>query len=160
MCTSQAQAAQVQFLGYSPKAQAQLDLCFVPSPARAAQAARSLMGTLSRCAVCLIPSAVPASVFACAGWVHLVSLLGSWFLAATLPADVNHPESQEVFGERLEACLQFGRRCRLWGQVCLFPVLAGATSPLPPASSGGWAGPQPASSSLVFGPSFVLVTGG
>ena len=25
-----------------------------------------------------------------------VSLLGSWFLAATLPADVNRPESQEV----------------------------------------------------------------
>ena len=27
-----------------------------------------------------------------------VSVLGSWTLAATLPADVNHPESQEVFG--------------------------------------------------------------
>ena len=33
-----------------------------------------------------------------AGWVHLVSFLGSWSLAATLPADVNHPKSQEVFG--------------------------------------------------------------
>ena len=30
--------------------------------------------------------------------VRLVSILGSWPLAATLLADVNHPESQEVFG--------------------------------------------------------------
>ena len=46
----------------------------------------------------LIPSVVPASVSPCAGPVHLVSVLGSWPLAATLPAGVNHPESQEVFG--------------------------------------------------------------
>ena len=32
------------------------------------------------------------------GPVCLVTLLGSWTLAATLLADVNHPESQEVFG--------------------------------------------------------------
>ena len=56
------------------------------------------MSTLSLGAVCLIPSAVPASVSGRAGWVHLVSLLGSWFLAATLLVDVDHPESQEVFG--------------------------------------------------------------
>ena len=49
-------------------------------------------------AVRLSPSAVPASVSARASWVRLVSLLGSWSLAATLPADVNHPESQRVFG--------------------------------------------------------------
>ena len=47
-------------------------------------------------------------------------------LAATLPADVDHPESHEVFGYKLEACLQFGRGCRLWGQVRPFS--------LPPAS--------------------------
>ena len=29
--------------------------------------------------------------------VRLVSVLGSWSLAVTLPADVNHPESQKVF---------------------------------------------------------------
>ena len=46
----------------------------------------------------LIPSMVPALVSARAGSVHLVSVLGSWSLAATLPADVDHPESQEVFG--------------------------------------------------------------
>ena len=71
---------------------------FCAFPARAAQAARSLTGTLSPGAARLLPSAVPASVSARAGWARLVSVLGSWSLAATLPADVNHPESQEVFG--------------------------------------------------------------
>ena len=55
------------------------------------------MSALSPGAVHLIPSAVPASVSGCTDWVHLVSLLGSWFLAATLLVDVNHPQSQEVF---------------------------------------------------------------
>ena len=57
-------------------------LRFVPSPARAAQAARSLRSALSPGAVRLLPSAVPASVSACLE--RLVSLLGSWSLAATL----------------------------------------------------------------------------
>ena len=82
----------------STKAQALLGLRSVPSPARAAQAARSLTGTLSPGVVHLLPSVVPASVSMCAGRVHLVSVLGSWSLAVTLLADVNHPESQEVFG--------------------------------------------------------------
>ena len=86
---------------------------FCAFPAGAAQVARSLTGALSPCAVRLIPSAVPASVSTQAGWVHLVSALGSWSLAATLPADVNHPESQEVFAKKLGTCLQFGRGCRL-----------------------------------------------
>ena len=55
------------------------------------------MSSLSPGAVRLIPSVVPTSVSARAGWVCLVSVLGSWSLAATLLADVNHPESQEVF---------------------------------------------------------------
>ena len=55
------------------------------------------MGALSPGVVRLIPSAVPASVSAL-GRVCLVSVLGNWSLAVTLPADVNHPESQEVFG--------------------------------------------------------------
>ena len=54
------------------------------------------MGALSLGVVRLLPSSVPASVSACLA--RLVSLLGSWSLAATLPADVNHPGSQEVFG--------------------------------------------------------------
>ena len=71
---------------------------FCAFPAQAAQAARSLTGALSPGAVRFLPSAVPASVSTCTSWVPLVSVLGSWSLAATLPVDVNHPESQEVFG--------------------------------------------------------------
>ena len=116
----------IPVFGYSTKVRTWLGLHFVPSPARAAQAARSLKSTLCPGAERLIPSAIPASVSARSGWVHLVSVLGSWPLAAALPADVHHPESQKVFGSKLEACLQFGRGCRLWGRVCPFP--------LPPAS--------------------------
>ena len=85
---------------YSTKAQTQLGLCVVPSLARAAQTARSLTSTLSLSpgAARLIPSAVPASVSRRTSWVCLVSVLRSWSLAATLPAYLNHPESQEVFG--------------------------------------------------------------
>ena len=82
-----------------------VELAFGAFPGRAAQAARSLPGALSPGVVRLLPSAVPASVSTCASWVRLVSVLGSWSLAAGRspppplpPADVNHPESQEVFG--------------------------------------------------------------
>ena len=47
---------------------------------------------------CTLPSAGPASVSPRTSWVCLVSVLGSWSLPATLPGDVNHSESQEVFG--------------------------------------------------------------
>ena len=57
---------------------------------------------------------------------------------------------------------------RSWKPVC--SLVGGAFSgaefapfpspcPLPPASGGGWVGPQPASSSLVFAQSFVLGMG-
>ena len=65
---------------------------------------RSSSGSLEldRCtlpgAVRLLPSAVPASVSVRSGQMCLVSVLRNWPLAATLPADVDHPESQEVFG--------------------------------------------------------------
>ena len=78
----------------------------------------------------------------CAPWVRLVSVLQSWSLATTLPADVNCPESQEVFGQKLEACLQFGRGAISGTKFAPFP------SPLPPASGGRWAGPLRARSSL------------
>ena len=54
---------------------------------------RHLTNALSLGAGRLIPSAVPASVSVCASQVHLVSVLGSWTLAATLLVDVDHPES-------------------------------------------------------------------
>ena len=55
-------------------------------------------------------------------WVRLVPVLGIWYLAATVPPDVNRPESQEVFGWKLEACLPCGKGCHLWGQVFPFPL--------------------------------------
>ena len=55
------------------------------------------MRALSLGAARLLPSAVPASVSSREGCVRLVSVLGSWPLATTLPADVDHSESQEVF---------------------------------------------------------------
>ena len=70
---------------------------FCAFPIGAAQATRSLRSARSPGAGRLIPSAVPASVSMRAGRVHPVSVLGSWTLAVTLPADVDHPESQEVF---------------------------------------------------------------
>ena len=87
-----------QVLRYSTKVQTRLGLCFVPSPVRAAQATRSLTSTLSSGAVRLLPSPSQLQFPGAPGLVRLVSLLGSWSLAATLPVDVIHPESQEVFG--------------------------------------------------------------
>ena len=60
----------VPVFGYSTKAQTRLRLRFVPSPARAAQAARSLKGALSPGAVRLLPSVAPDSVFARASRVR------------------------------------------------------------------------------------------
>ena len=92
------------------------------------------MGALSPGVVHLILSVVPASVspvpFRC---VRLVSFLRTWPLAATLPADVNRPDSQEVFVRNWEPV------CSLVGVPALGPRLP--LSP-PPASClrGGWAG--------------------
>ena len=61
----------VPVFGFSTKAQARLRLRFVPSQARAAQAARSLTGALSPGAVHLLPSVIPASVSAGASRVRV-----------------------------------------------------------------------------------------
>ena len=113
---------------------------FCAFPTGAAQAAGSLPGALSLGAARLLPSAAPASVSVPASPVRLVSVLGSWPLAATLPADVDHPESQEVFKSSV----------RTWRPVCSLvgEALSGAEFapkfplPLPPASClrRGWAG--------------------
>ena len=86
-----------QFSGSPQKRGLGWGLRFVPSPAQAAQTAWSLPGALFpvRCSFSP-PRAQPQ--FPRAGWVRLVSVLGSWSLAATLPADVDHTESQVVFG--------------------------------------------------------------
>ena len=74
---------------------------FCASPGLSARAARSLTGALSPGAARPLPSSVPASVSArpTVGCQRLEFVLRSWPLAATLPvADVDHPESQGVFG--------------------------------------------------------------
>ena len=84
----------------STKAQSWLGLPFVPFPGPSSSGDRVLgERSLPRRGVHLITSPVPAAQFP--GWqrVHpsqvcCVSLLGSWSLAATLPADVNSPKSQ------------------------------------------------------------------
>ena len=67
---------------YSTKAWTRLSLRFVPSLARAAQAARSLTGAISPGVVRLIPSVVPASVSTCASWVREPCVC-SWELASS-----------------------------------------------------------------------------
>ena len=105
---------------------------FCDFPAQAAQAAQSLTRacTLPGCGAPSPPPCGPSLSFSCTGWVRLVSVLGDWSLAATLPADVNHRESQKVFGQKLGGCLQFGR-----GVPSLGPRLP--LSP-PPASCLWW----------------------
>ena len=72
---------------------------FCAFPTRAAQAARSLTGALSLVWYAFsTPRSQIQFPLALGGCVRLVSVLGSWPLAVTLPADVDHPESQEVFG--------------------------------------------------------------
>ena len=65
---------------------------------------------------------------------------GDRFLAATLPVDVSRSGSQEDLVSN-------------WEPACSLPP-ARLPACLPPA--GGWAGPQPACSPLVFTQSFVL----
>ena len=80
-----------------------------------------------------------------------MSVLGSWSLAATLPAYVNHPESQESLVRNWKPV------CSLVGDAISGAEFSPFPSPLPPASGGGWASLQPASSSLeLLSPSFVL----
>ena len=116
-------------------------LAFCAFPGRAAQAARSLTGALSpvRCAFSPVrcafspPRPQPQLPRALVGCLRLVCVLGSWPLAATLPVHVDHPESQEVFGGKLEARFQFGRGAVTEAE---FAEGKGFPSPLPPASSG------------------------
>ena len=74
-----------------------------------------------------------------------VSPLGSWSLAATLLADVNHPESQEDLVSNWEPARSLVADVS-GAEIAPF-LLALAAARLPPAclpaSSRGWAGPHP-----------------
>ena len=87
----------VPVFGSSTNARTRLGLRSGPSPVGAAQAARSLMSAHSPGAVRLLPSAVPASVSARPSGAPCVSS-GELISGRDPPADVHHPESQEVFG--------------------------------------------------------------
>ena len=97
-------------------------------PVRAAQAARSLMGTLSPGAACLLPSEVPVSVSAC---------------ASPVPAPCVSPQPSRRMStiENLRKSLVRNWRplCSAVGDAVLGAEPAPFPSPLPPASGG--AGP-------------------
>ena len=84
--------------GYSTKARTRLGLSFVPSPAQQLSSQELDRHTLPWCSMPYPLRGSSLFLHAPVGCVRLVSVLGSWSLAVTLPADVNHPESQEVFG--------------------------------------------------------------
>ena len=106
----------IQALGYSTKAQTWLGLRFVLFQVRAAQVTRCLMSAVAPSwRLRLIASPVPATRFSgCTtgmpSQVCCVSLLGNWSLSATLLADVDYPESQEVLVSN-DVSLQFGIGC-------------------------------------------------
>ena len=96
-----------------------------PSQVLAAQVTRCLVSVVTpRWAVHLITSPVPAAWFSgCTmcmpSQVCHMSLLGSWSLTEILPADVNHPESQELLVSN-GACLHFGRVCLSGAMIATF----------------------------------------
>ena len=91
----------------------------------AAQVTRCLVGAVApRWGLQLIASPIPAAWFSgCTtdmpSQVCCASLLGYWSLAATLPADVDRPESQEVLVNN-KAYFQFGRGCLSGAAIDLF----------------------------------------
>ena len=93
---------QFQFSGIPQKPDS-VGPAFCAFPGLSSSGSQELDGRTLPGAVRLIPSKVPASVSARARvrWpvrcMQLVSVLRSWPLAATLPADVDHPECEEVF---------------------------------------------------------------
>ena len=99
-------------------------------PARAAQAARSLSRALSPGAVRLLPSVVPASVSGRAGLVGLVSVLGSWSLAAT------SRQMSAIQNLRKSLVRNWEPVCSLVGGAISGAEFAPFPSPLPPASGG------------------------
>ena len=140
----------VPIFGSSTKAQTRLGLRSVPSPAGAAHAARSLTGALSPGAVRLIPSVGPASVSTRAGSVRLCLFWGAGLQPRPFQRLSTIQELRKSFVRNWKPV------CSLVGDTVSGAAFAPFPSPLPPASSRGWAGLPPASSSLeLLSPSFV-----
>ena len=70
---------------------------FCAFPGQSSSCSQELESTVSLGALSPMWSQ-PQFMHALVWYVRLVSVVGSWSLAVTLPVDVNHPESQEVFG--------------------------------------------------------------
>ena len=98
LCMEQAlRCVRFQFLG-SPQKHGLGWACILCLPRLSSSGSQQLYGrTLLGCRA-VIPSTVPTSVSACASWVRAPCVC-SRDLASSRdpPADVNHPESQEVF---------------------------------------------------------------
>ena len=75
---------------------------------------------------------------------------------ATLLADVSRLEFQEDMVSNCKPAHSLVEDASLWGQNCPLPSGSGCRLPASLPLVGGWAGPQPASCTLVFGQSFVL----
>ena len=161
LCASQVSAAQVHVLWRSTKGQTRWGLRFVPFPGLSRWGDQVLGEcTLARWAVRLITSPVPGPSHSfpppgAAGApppVCRVPPLGGWSLTVTLLADVSHPGSPRL--------ATGGLLTVRWRMPSLGPRLPLAFRPACfSASGGGWAGPQLASSPLVFAQSFFLWVG-
>ena len=116
----------VPVFGYPTKAWTRLDLHFVPSPP---EQLRPPGACRARSPGCGAPSPLRGpSLFPPVGCLRLVSVLGSWPLAATLPADVDHPQSQKSLVRDWKPV------CSLVGEAVSGAEFAPFPSPLPPAS--------------------------
>ena len=123
----------VSVFGFSTKTWTRLGLRFVPSqPEQLGKpGAWWAHSPRVRCSFSP-PRAQPQFPWAPVRYVCLVSILGSWPLATTLLLVVDHPESQEVFGWKLGACLQFGRGAISGAAFAPFT----SPLPLPPTGDG------------------------
>ena len=134
LCHSQVQAVQVTRCLASTLSQVGCASYYLPSPSRSVSRVRSESAYSS---VLCVSSGELISGCNPPGRCHLSRIPGR-------------------LGWELEACLQFGEGCCLWGQDCLLPSGSGCRPPASMPPAGEWAGPQLASSPLIFSQSFVL----
>ena len=100
--------------------------CVLCLPRPSGSGSQELDGSTLPGAARLLPSAAPAPVPARTGWSGACALC----LAATLSADVDHPESQEVLVRNWRPACSAAGAAVLGAEPAPFP------SPVPPASGG------------------------
>ena len=125
---------------------------FCAFPGRSSSGSLELDGGTLPGAMCFVPSGVPASVSPRASRVRAPCVCSGELASSRDPSSRRRPSriSGSLWepANRLGACLQFGRECRLWGQVCPFP--------LPPASCLRRGGPVRRRLALLWDPSVPL----